>query len=165
MRVIPEPLPKAGLDETGARMNEQPNFASALLAEEGFYRAFEAADPVAMMQVWGSAASITCIHPFGPLLVGVAAVTESWRAIFQGQPPCRVEVERVSLLNLDDLALHVVRENIFVPSQQRRFAPVFATNVYRKYGAEWRMVLHHASASPPEGGSAKTQGSRSPTRH
>jgi hypothetical protein len=27
------------------------------------------------------------------------------------------------------------------------------------------MVLHHASASPPEGSSAKTQGSRSPTRH
>lgn len=143
----------------------QTAFASASLAEDGFYRAFEAADPIAMMRVWDSAASITCIHPFGPLLVGVEAVGESWRSIFRQQITCRVEVERISVVTADDLALHVVRENIVVPIQQRRFAPVFATNVYRRFGAEWRMILHHASPSPPDGGTAKPDGTPPPTRH
>lgn len=142
----------------------QPAFASALLAEESFYRAFEAADPVAMMRVWDSATSITCIHPFGPLLVGVEAIRESWQSIFRQQLPCRVEVERVVLIDGDDLTVHVVRENIIVPVQQRRFAPVFATNIYRRHGAEWRMVVHHASPSPPEGNQARTLSSP-PTRH
>lgn len=146
-------------------MTVRTKFASALLAEEGFYRAFEAADPVAMMQVWDSAGTITCVHPFGPLLVGVEQVGESWRAIFRQQLPCRVEVERVSLASSEDMVVHVVRENIVVPIQQRRFAPVFATNVYRRFGVEWRMVLHHASPSPPEESPARPQNSPTPTRH
>jgi len=146
-------------------MTVQPALASALLAEDAFYRAFEAADPIAMMRVWDSAESITCVHPFGPILVGVTAVGDSWRSIFRQQVACRVEIDRVSIVNTDDLAVHVVRENILVPIQQRRFAPVLATNIYRRFGMEWRMVLHHASPSPPQVETASQPDVPRPTRH
>lgn len=157
--------PPPRLDEIGSRMTPRQSYASALLAEEGFYRAFEKSDPAAMMLVWDSASTITCVHPFGPMLIGVEAVAESWRAIFRQQMPCRVEIDRVTVLSSEDFVTHVVRENIIIPVQQRRFAPVFATNIYRRFGAEWRMVLHHASPSPPNGVPGESGDRPPPTRH
>jgi len=114
-------------------------------AESAFYLAFEQGDLDGMMHVWAELPEIKCIHPLGALLSGPPAIRASWMEIFRAQLPRRFEIERVNLLQTAELAVHTVMETIVLPLQRQRFAPLLATNVYRRIDREWRMVLHHAS--------------------
>lgn len=124
-------------------------FAHPEATETAFYRAFEQGDLEGMMAVWAPSSDIRCIHPLGGLLTGVAAIRASWNAIFRAQLPQRFEIERLSVFHADELVIHTVTETIVLPLQRQRFAPLLATNAYRRIDGSWHMVLHHAS---PVGG-------------
>jgi len=117
-------------------------------AEAAFYAAFMKHDVNAMMAVWGGDEKITCIHPLGPVLTGREAIREAWAAIFRNAPDMQVIITELSRVQDDELAIHVVEEHIRAKNQSPG-APVYATNVYRRTEAGWRMVLHHATPSPP----------------
>ncbi len=119
--------------------------SGSLAAEKAFYQAFEAGDIDLMMTVWAPLPDIRCIHPLGTLLEGPRDIRASWVAIFQEQVIRRFELERMSVWQGDDLAIHTLLETIVLPLYRQRFPPMTTTNVYRKVNNEWRMVLHHAS--------------------
>lgn len=127
-------------------MND-PRFSSVEEAEAAFYRAFERRDLDAMMAVWADEATVVCVHPGGPMLIGREAVRASWEQILGGGGSVGFTVQEVRRETRDGLAVHVVQEHIRA-GDERPGPPVLATNVYRLTDRGWRMILHHASPSP-----------------
>ena len=134
-------------------------FKTAEHAEVAFYRAFESADLDAMMAVWADSPNIVCIHPTGPILVGVEAIRESWRAIFAGGGGINLAVAVVQSQEDDTMAVHLVEEYLTVTEDKTQQAHVVATNMFRMEGGSWRLVLHHGSPAARESGGGS--GSRS----
>lgn len=119
------------------------NFATAAEAEAAFYQAFEAADLNAMMAVWAPSGDVECIHPMSPRLSGLPAIRESWRHIFHD---ARLVFTLTDVQRFSDtqLAVHVLHERI-QPAVGGILQMMIATNMYRRIGDSWHMVLHHAS--------------------
>lgn len=118
--------------------------------EAAFYEAIERADLEAMMQVWADDEEIVCIHPGGQRLAGYAMVREAWRRIFGGGPRLRVQVTPLSSVLSPFTAVHSLIEHVGIKGEPAQQAPVVATNVYARGPTGWRMVVHHASAAPPD---------------
>jgi len=121
-------------------------YESSEQVEAAFYDAFERADMDAMREVWANDKGICCIHPGGERLDGVAAVMDSWAGILSGGPILRVRLSHRRVRVSGDLAVHTLRENLYVESALRGVALV--TNVYRRSESGWQMVLHHAAPDP-----------------
>lgn len=118
-------------------------------AEAAFYQAFQDADLEAMSRVWVEHDGAACIHPMGPRLQGRLAVMDSWQQIFGARKPMQVRLSHVHKTVQEDLAVHVLHENILVASSESgRENLVVATNVYQRTTDGWRMMLHHASLTP-----------------
>ena len=130
-------------------------FATPLEAEAAFYTAFSKRDLDAMMAVWAEDGDIVCVHPLGPLLIGVQAVRAAWEALFRNEQEIKFLVEERQRSQDEGLALHAVLEHIRIGGKAQ--PPVAATNAYRLTGNGWRMILHHASPAPePEKPAAPT---------
>ncbi|MEW5893538.1 MAG: nuclear transport factor 2 family protein [Pseudomonadota bacterium] len=129
---------------------EPSQFATPEAAEAAFYAAFEQADAMAMMQVWDAAADITCIHPMGRAVSGLAEVSRGWREIFASELRLRFTREPVQMVQSADLAVSVLYEHIQVAGEAKPRPPMLATNVYRRTAQGWRLVLHHASPAVVE---------------
>jgi len=132
------------------------SFSTPEAAETAFYEALERASLEAMMAVWEDSDAIACIHPGGQRLSGRTAVRASWKQIFAGGSNLRFSVTHRHSIAGDTLAVHMVDEHIV--SGSRRYPPVITTNIYRRSGEGWRMVLHHACPSPPVSGATNEDG-------
>ena len=118
-------------------------FTDSQTVEAAFYDAFRRLDTKLMQALWIDGTTAACVHPGGDLLQGKAAVMESWTDIFHAAKPPDVDFTLLSMDVRDDLAVHLVREQ--VSSADGQHASVIATNVYRRTAGGWRMQLHHAS--------------------
>lgn len=123
-------------------------YATSREAEAAFYHAFETCDLNAMMRVWSDDDEIICIHPLGKRLAGRAAIKESWAQIFSQDIKLNFKISDPIYFNEKSLAIHLVHENILVGDTTHFQPPVLATNVYFKTKQGWRLIAHHASASP-----------------
>jgi len=136
-----------------------PIYQTPAEAEAAFYAAFQRADLEAMMNVWAEDDDIVCVHPMGERLRGRTEVAESWRRIFLNDLAMRFEVTQAWQVESAELSVHSVHEHIDHGERLREHAVVIATNVYRRTGRGWRLILHHASprAAPRTGrdGSAR----------
>ena len=137
-------------------------FNSPETAEFAFYTAFESGDLDTMMAVWETSETIICIHPLGPRLQGMSQIRDSWRQIFSSGATVRFNVESIHNTIQDNLAIRIVYENITVIGADEQPAqPLIATNIFRRDGEGWHMILHHASPEP----SASTRGDTSGRLH
>lgn len=114
-------------------------------AEAAFYAAFEARSLDAMMSVWADDDSIACIHPLAAPLDGRSAVAAGWQSTFEAADQFRVQVELVHEVREASQVIRIVREHLIIGHQTEPRPPILSTNVYRKEGDGWRMILHHAS--------------------
>ena len=131
--------------------SEEIAVAAANLA---FYRALEARNLSAMDLVWLHQAAVSCVHPGWHRLDGWDEVRRSWENIFANARPWTVACEDSRLAVAEDVAWVVCVEIIrpFGMSQDDAAARMQATNVFVRRDGAWRMVHHHASASPTAGG-------------
>lgn len=126
----------------------KPIFTSAADVETAFYEALARSDLDAMMILWSEDEEVVCIHPDSARSVGLAAVRESWRQLFAGGARLRVRTaQRVVSANML-LTVHNVVEHIAIEGDDRLHPPTIATNVYMRGALGWRLVMHHASATP-----------------
>jgi ketosteroid isomerase-like protein len=127
---------------------------AALLAapedtEQQFYEALQQGDLERLMQVWCEEEEVSCVHPGGPRVVGLAAIRATFETLF-AQGPVTVHPERVRRTQTAETAIHQVLERIQVAGPQGgQSAWVIATNVYLKTAMGWRLVVHHASPGTP----------------
>lgn len=129
---------------------------SVLQVNSAFYNAFSKKSMELMKKVWLQDASILCIHPSHPPLVGVTAVMESWSNMFESTDGSFqrnwMEPINIKLVVKGTTAIITCDEQVFA----RRFIrgkrretelinQLTATNIFRKVGQKWCMVHHHAS--------------------
>ena len=125
-----------------------PCYESPEEAEDAFYRAFEAGDLHAMMDVWAEDETIVCIHPSGSRLEGRDAIGRSWQSIFDHSPGLEIKLTDTSCTSADGIAVHVLHEHLRLITAERHQPPMITTNVYRLTDKGWRMIVHHASPVP-----------------
>jgi len=133
-------------------MPNKPIFPTPQDAEAAFYEALERADLEAMMAVWAEDEEIVCIHPGGPRLVGYASIREAWRRMFDGGARLQVRLSQPTIVQGPLATATTVMEHISVRDDESVRPPLVATNVYVRGALGWRMVLHHASPTPPDTG-------------
>lgn len=113
--------------------------------EQQFYEALQHGELDRLMEIWADEDEVSCVHPGGPRVVGLAAIRTAFETVFR-QGPIAVTPERVRRLHTGDTAIHQVLERVQVEGADGvQSAWVIATNVYLKTSQGWRMVLHHAS--------------------
>ena len=114
---------------------------------QGFYRAFESLDMHRMEAVWAHEGQLTCVHPGWPLAEGWAGVRATWLTIFRNTAQIEFEVaeERVDVRG--DMAWVLCVERVRSSADGTEFfeAAMLATNIFRREGASWLLVHHHAS--------------------
>jgi uncharacterized protein (TIGR02246 family) len=121
--------------------------ASADDVEAQFYEALQQGDLARLMAVWADDDEIVCVHPGGARVVGAAAISASFEAIFGngGVPAVPEQVRRLLSLGV---AVHHLVERVHMPAREGggpAHAFVLATNVYVNTAQGWRLVAHHAS--------------------
>ena len=136
-------------------------FPTAQDAETAFYEALERNDLEAMMAVWAEDEDILCVHPAGARLTGHDEIRKSWAQIFSGGHRVRVHVSQQVAISGMMISVHSVQETFSMEGAARgdlQPAPVWATNVYLRTAAGWRMIVHHASPAPSQPQPAPREG-------
>ena len=127
----------------------KPIFTTPVETEAAFYDALARSDLEAMMAVWSEDEEVVCVHPGGPRMVGLAAIRESWRQLFQGNPRLTIRLTNQLVVSNMMMALHTLLEHVALAgSNESPPPPVIATNVFTRGAHGWRMVAHHASPTP-----------------
>ena len=126
--------------------------ATAEAAEEAFYDAMQRGDLAAMMALLADDEDVVCVHPNGARLAGIAAIRDSFAAIFsRGGVDVRPADVRIHLSGA--MAAHNLVEKVLVAGPAgTRIVECVATNVYLKTAAGWRIVLHHSASVSDSGG-------------
>ncbi len=121
----------------------------ALQSNENFYTAFNRRDLDLMKSVWHTDPLVSCIHPGWEVLRGFETIIHSWENIFQGSDNLEIKLSDLDILQTGDLAWVSCQENLFVLSMSGvQVSKVHATNLFRSFGGEFKMILHHASSVP-----------------
>jgi hypothetical protein len=96
-----------------------------------------------MSGIW-AADGVSCVHPGWPVLIGRAAILESYRGILDSR-------HRMRIAHRDDVAIITGDEARVLCVELVEGGALAATNCYRRIGGAWRMVHHQASpiAAPP----------------
>jgi len=111
-----------------------------------FYRAFETLDLAQMDAGWLHTERAQCVHPGWPLIVGWAAIRDSWETIFANTTEMRFTIGDARVAGGPELAWVTCTENILADVQGRvSVTSLLATNVFERAPDGWRMVHHHAS--------------------
>lgn len=107
-----------------------------------FYEAFQRADCDAMADVWLHENWVKCVHPGWPMIVGWPPIADSWRHIFNGHPALDITIETVSG--------HIEPLTAWITCIERvqKQSLIQATNVFLFRDDEWKIIHHHASATP-----------------
>ena len=127
-----------------------PDETAVAAANLGFYRALEARNLRAMESIWLQEESATCVHPGWHRLEGWAEIARSWENIFLNSRPWTVSCEAIRISVAGDFACVTCVEVImpFGADEEEDAARMQATNIFVRANGQWRMVHHHASASP-----------------
>ncbi len=115
-------------------------------ANASFYRALEHRDMEELGRVWSHQDDIKCVHPGWRLLRGWPAIRTSFGRRFEEVDFQKYGVEDQFIDIHGHIAAVTMTEVILlqkkgVTSEMR----IQATNVYRREGATWKLILHHAS--------------------
>ncbi|MEP6770014.1 MAG: nuclear transport factor 2 family protein [Acidobacteriota bacterium] len=131
---------------------DTPQETAVAAANLAFYRALEARELSAMDLVWSRAETVSCIHPGWHRLDGWREIRRSWENIFENSRPWTVTCEDVRVVISGEMAwvscVEVIRP--FGSARQDAAARMQATNLFARGDGDWKMIHHHASASPED---------------
>jgi len=119
------------------------SFTSAAEAETAFYHAFSQCDVQKMNNVWADG-DVTCVHPGAEILQGKPLVMQSWGRILVPGMSASINIEPVSQVVAESMAVHVLYERLS-PDPIQPPVTVIATNVYQLGPQGWKMIEHHGS--------------------
>jgi ketosteroid isomerase-like protein len=121
-------------------------------ANAELYAAFEAGDIDRMSALWADTDDIACIHPGGTILRGRSTVLRSWSMIMANTSYIQFFLTDVEIGVIGNIAIVTCAENILTagaedadPGSFTHPGRVVATNVFRRSGHDWRLLLHHGS--------------------
>lgn len=116
-------------------------------ANASFYRALEHRDMEELGRVWSHQDDIKCVHPGWRLLRGWPAIRASFKRQFEAVDFQKFGVEDQFIDIHGPVAVVTMTEVVLFQKQgvtaEKR---VQVTNVYRREGSDWKLILHHGSA-------------------
>lgn len=129
-----------------------PDETAVAAANLAFYRALEARNLAQMDEVWLRGGRASCVHPGWHRLDGWDEVRRSWENIFANSRPWTVSCEDVRIGVEGQVAWVTCIESIapFGAEGPEDAARMQATNVFGKVDGQWRLIHHHASATPTD---------------
>ncbi|MDR3298548.1 MAG: nuclear transport factor 2 family protein [Candidatus Accumulibacter sp.] len=128
-------------------------YATAEDAEDAFYEAIAQANLDALMAVWADDEdNLVCIHPTGQRVDGHAAIRESWRAIFAGNPRFSMRLHSKTRWESAFISAHCVVETLYLQADRTAHGPMLSTHIFIRGVNGWRLVSRHSSALLPLSG-------------
>ena len=91
---------------------------------------------------WEQTDDVVCVHPGWTILRGWINVADSWDRILNGPGHNQFLLTNTSVRVEGDTAWVVLDENLMTDGHAGTIA---CTNVFRRDGDDWRMVVHHGS--------------------
>jgi ketosteroid isomerase-like protein len=128
-----------------------PLYATPQAAEDAYYDAIDDQDIDALMAVWEESDEVLCLLPMMPAQRGKSAIRQVWSNLLQPGTALDIEVIHLSWIETTEMAIHLLEERVRVP-QQTEAQPVYASNIYRKNGQGWHLLMHQNSPTPPPPG-------------
>lgn len=129
-----------------------PDETAIAAANLGFYRALEARSLSAMDVVWSHSDVAGCVHPGWHRLDGWDEIRRSFENIFASSRPWTVACEDVRVVAQGETAwvscVEVIRP--FGSDRADAAARMQSTNIFVREDGDWKLLHHHASASPDE---------------
>lgn len=114
-----------------------------------FYAAMNALDIEGMDKVWADDSEAICVHPGREAILGYESIRESWMMIFSATDSMMIASTNEVITVAGDVAWVVCLETISIMTEEGLAAAAAqATNIFRRRGPLWRMVVHHASPVP-----------------
>lgn len=126
---------------------------AVLAANAGFYAALNkmfTGDVVPMTAVWSHANDVTYMGPTGGFERGWRTVLKDWEGQAAMKLGGRVEPTEMQLIVGQDVAAvtdYEVGENTNANGKVER-VKLRATNIFRKEGGQWKMVVHQTDKLP-----------------
>lgn len=125
------------------------NEKKILEANDRFYAAFNSHNLDMMGMLWLGDPSAVCVHPGWQVLKGYDPIMQSWDMIFRSGGSQDIRLSDVEVVASEDLGWVSCQENLYsITSSGVNLSRIYATNVYRLVGGEWKLALHHASVTP-----------------
>ncbi len=115
---------------------------AVLVANQRYYRAFEAADLDSMSAVWEHTPRVVCTHPGWSTLRGWGQVASSYFALFQNGMQTQFLLTEQRPVILGAAAWVSLDENLLGDDSG---VTVACINIFVQSGDEWLMVAHHGS--------------------
>jgi ketosteroid isomerase-like protein len=143
------PLDFPDNNHTGKIMSNP--FATPQDAEDAYYDAIEEKDLQALMAVWEESEDVLCLLPMMTPQRGKAAISKSWEPLMQQDSGLDIQTKHLAWIETPELAIHLVEE-LVKGSAQADAQAVYATNIFRKTGQGWRLLMHQNSPTPPPPG-------------
>ncbi|MBM3274228.1 MAG: nuclear transport factor 2 family protein [Candidatus Sericytochromatia bacterium] len=120
-------------------------------ANSGFYRALEHKSIDDLAAVWSHQDDVKCVHPGWRLLRGWPAIRASWKRRFDEVEFQKFGVEDQFIDVHGDVAVVTMTEVVlFQAAGITKETRHQTTNLFRREGPMWKLLLHHAS--PRENG-------------
>ncbi|MCW4342001.1 MAG: nuclear transport factor 2 family protein [Candidatus Thiodiazotropha endolucinida] len=120
-------------------------------AEDAYYDAIEEKDLQAFMQVWEESEEVLCLLPMITAQRGKDAIRKLWEPLMQSDVDLDIQTKHLAWIETPELAIHLIEELVKSPGQDEP-QPVYATNIFRKTGEGWRLLMHQNSPTPPPPG-------------
>jgi ketosteroid isomerase-like protein len=121
-------------------------------ASRQFYTALNSVangDARSMADIWSQSADATTMHPIGGRQVGWNQVWDSWQQVAEIASEGRVTLGDQLIQVVGDAAYELGTEHVVMTLAGHSVrGEVRMTNIYRREGGAWRIVHHHADASP-----------------
>ena len=119
-------------------------------AEDAFYDALDEANLERMLAVWAESDDVCCLLPMHPLIRGRQNVTDLFTHMFSQGSGVSLAIRHLDWIESDDMAIHMVEETLQgLPVDTPPQPPLYGTNIYRKEGDGWRLVIHTNAPTPP----------------
>ena len=121
-------------------------------ASEEFYSALNRmlnGDAGPLAEIWSHSATVTTMHPIGGREVGWDQVRGSWEQVAQLTTQGQVTLSDQFIQVAGDVAYELgVEHGQFRLAGQPVTGDCRVTNIYRRESGAWKIVHHHADASP-----------------
>ena len=124
-------------------------YATPFEAENAFYDALENLDVDAMMDVWASDDTVVCVLPFSERHHGQDEVLQGWLDYFCTLEPVKVQLHQPQYTHGPRLAVHVLYQHSHTSHGNHPTPTLVVTNIYKKTGEGWEMIMHQASPLEP----------------
>jgi ketosteroid isomerase-like protein len=121
-------------------------------ADAAFYAALRTAiagDPSAMDAVWAHGPDVVSMHPLGDRQVGWDAVRAAWQGVAQIGQQVDIDLQDVATSTVGDVGIvtGTERGNLDLWGRHLDYS-ARVTNVFRREGGRWLLIVHHVDASP-----------------